>query len=95
MYSGMEEIMCDRCSHQEVCSLKGRFNAAQKAVDDVFVTVGERSSKRLRDFDWIRRVKLECTHFEAKWQKTRDVAPSESSLRIGPGEINCRMENPE
>lgn len=85
MYSGVQETMCSRCSHLQVCSLKEQFLNAQKAVDDVMVTVGERAAKRLRDFDWIKRVKLECAHFIPQASTSRDASsadgiPSDTSL---------------
>lgn len=54
-------------SHQEVCSLKGDFEKAQKSVNDCFVNLGKtekgHAMKYLRDFDFIERVKLCCKHF--------------------------------
>lgn len=71
MYSGTyEETMCTNCLHREVCSLSNDFLKAQKKVDDVSITLGHHENqvtfKYLRDFDWIKRVKLECTHFIQK-----------------------------
>lgn len=60
------ETQCTRCDHLQVCSLKDQFLAAQKTVDEVSVGVGDRAIKNLRDFDWIKPVKLECVHFSEK-----------------------------
>lgn len=93
MYSGMEGTMCTDCSHRDVCSLKDQFIAAQKAVDEVSVNLGcdgnKMSFKRLRDFNWIKRMKLECTHFIPK-RTTRD----DSVMIGGNSGVRC-MEDPE
>lgn len=90
MYGGVEETQCTHCSHREVCSLKKQFLAAQSAVNEVMVHYGDNAMKRLRDFDWIKRVKLECTHFMPK-QTMRKETPNEIGGIIAPR----FMENPE
>lgn len=76
MYSSMKGIMCADCSHQDVCSLKDQFIAAQKAVDEVSVNLGcdgnKMSFKRLCDFNWIKKMKLECIHFIPKASTPRE-----------------------
>ena len=66
MYTGSEETQCTNCDHREVCSLMGQMLNAQKAINEVTVGVGDKGIKRLRDFDWIRRVKLECIHYSVR-----------------------------
>ncbi len=63
MYGMVRETRCTRCEHRKVCSFKEQFLNAQKAVDEVTVHTGDKSSKYLRDFDWIKRVELECVHY--------------------------------
>lgn len=60
------ETLCSNCGHNEVCSLTKEYLAAQKAVDDLMVHLGDCKSIRLRDIKWIKRVKLECTHYIQK-----------------------------
>lgn len=74
MYSGCEETQCTHCDHLQVCSLKEQFLKAQNAVNEVTVGVGDRGIKYLRDFDWIKRVKLECVHFAKKQPVMRDIS---------------------
>lgn len=66
MYNGSKETLCSHCEHLQVCSLKAEFIAAQQAVDNVCVNLGDRKMKNLRDFDWIKAVNLECVHFISK-----------------------------
>lgn len=95
MYSSIEGTMCANCSHRDVCSLKDQFIAAQKAVDEVSVNLGcdgnKMSFKRLRDFNWIKRVKLECTNFIEK----RTVRETHSIPAISDGICIRRMEGQE
>lgn len=77
-------ICCQRCSHKEVCSLKGEFEKAQKAVNDCSVSLGKTErgyeTKYLYDFDYIERVELHCKHFVAIPNTAiRDVAYSTSN----------------
>lgn len=58
-----KETRCTNCEHRKVCSFKEQFLNAQKVVDEVTVRTGDKSVKYLRDFDWIKRVELECVHF--------------------------------
>lgn len=64
------------CNHLQVCFLKAQFLAAQKAVDEVTVSTGDRSFISLRDISWIRPVSLECSYFSGKMPVMRDVAQS-------------------
>lgn len=74
----VEETLCTNCNHREVCSLTDQYLKAQKAVDDISVTLGHDgnkvSFKRLRDFDWIKRVRLECIHFTPRKVIRRDIS---------------------
>jgi hypothetical protein len=63
MYGYSEKTQCSSCEHCKVCSFKEQFQKAQNAVDKVTVSLGDRSLKYLRDFDWIKKVELECTYF--------------------------------
>lgn len=60
---GVKETRCTNCGRRKVCSFKERFLNAQKAVDAVSISIGDKSIKYLRDFDWIKRIELECVHF--------------------------------
>lgn len=77
---GVKETQCSHCDHLQVCSFKEQFLAAQKAVDDVRVGLGDRGVKYLRDFDWIKPISLECTYFTPRKAMPRgvpdkDIAP--------------------
>ena len=65
-----EEIMCTTCMHQDVCSLKGKFLDAQKAVDGLIVydelPTGLLGQVKLRDIGFIKPVELECIHYVYK-----------------------------
>lgn len=74
MYNGLKETLCSHCDHLQICSLKKEFIAAQQAVDNVCVSLGDRTMKDLRDFDWIKAVKLECIHFVKRRPTERDIS---------------------
>ena len=65
-----EETMCTTCIHQDVCSLKGKFLDAQKAVDGLVVydelPTGLLGQVKLRDIGFIKPVELECIHYVYK-----------------------------
>ena len=65
-----EETMCTTCIHQDVCSLKGKFLDAQKAVDGLVVydelPTGLLGQVKLRDIGFIKSVELECVHYVYK-----------------------------
>ena len=65
-----EETMCTTCMHQDVCSLKGKFLDAQKAVDGLVVydelPTGLLGQVKLRDIGFIKPVELECIHYVYK-----------------------------
>lgn len=71
---GVKETLCSHCDHLQVCSLKKEFVAAQQAVDTVSVSLGDRTMKNLRDFDWIKPVALDCIHFIQKRPTQRDIS---------------------
>lgn len=78
MYNSSKETQCSYCDHLKVCSYKEQFLAAQKAVDDVRVQVGDSVAKTpLSNFDWIRQVKLECKHYSDRTTPTvrSDILP--------------------
>lgn len=74
MCSGVKETLCSQCDHLQVCSLKKEFITAQQAVDNVCVSLGDRTMKNLRDFDWIKPVALQCVHFAKQRPTTRDIS---------------------
>lgn len=82
MHSGVKETLCSHCGHLQVCSLKKEFIAAQQAVDNVCVSLGDRAMKDLRDFDCIKPVKLECIHFAAKQPTQRDISDQNQAHAI-------------
>lgn len=64
-----ERVLCDRCDHKPVCSLRGEYIAAQGAVNNAIVSFGDSdgnnvAGKRLRDFTWIKLPELQCMHFK-------------------------------
>lgn len=65
-----KETMCTTCIHQDVCSLKGKFLDAQKAVDGLIVydelPTGLLGQVKLRDIGFIKPVELECIHYVYK-----------------------------
>ena len=65
-----KETMCTTCIHQDVCSLKGKFLDAQKAVDGLVVydelPTGLLGQVKLRDIGFIKPVELECIHYVYK-----------------------------
>ena len=65
-----KETMCTTCIHQDVCSLKGKFLDAQKAVDGLVVydelPTGPLGQVKLRDIGFIKPVELECIHYVYK-----------------------------
>lgn len=73
---GVKETQCTHCNHLQICSFKAQFLAAQKAVDEVTVSTGDRSFISLRDISWIRPVSLEYSYFSGKMPVMRDVAQS-------------------
>ena len=65
-----KETMCTTCIHQDVCSLKGKFLDAQKAVDGLIVydelPTGLLGQVKLRDIGFIKPVELVCIHYVYK-----------------------------
>ena len=65
-----KETMCTTCTHQDVCSLKGKFLDAQKAVDGLVVydklPDGKLGQVKLRDIGFIKPVELACIHYVHK-----------------------------
>ncbi len=94
MYNCSEETQCTHCDHLQVCSFKGQFLKAQNAVNEVTVCVGDRGIKYLRDFDWIKRVKLECKHFAAKRPTPRDISEQNQAHAIISEPMRKFMEDP-
>ena len=62
-----KETMCTTCIHQDICSLKGKFLDAQKAVDGLVVydklPDGKLGQVKLRDIGFIKPVELACIHY--------------------------------
>ena len=65
---GCTETLCASCDHRDVCKLRDEFLKAQQTVDDVTVSLGDHKLKRLRDFDYINPVNLQCKHWKMKSQ---------------------------
>ena len=65
-----KETMCATCIHQHICSLKGKFLDAQKAVDGLVVydelPDGKLGQVKLRDIGFIKPVELACIHYVHK-----------------------------
>ena len=65
-----KETMCTRCIHQDICSVKGKFLDAQKAVDGLIVydelPTGLLGQVKLCDIGFIKPVELACIHFIPK-----------------------------
>ena len=63
----MNDILCNSCSHKEVCSLKEIFQKAQNAVSRMEVIYNDQDKSTrmtpLSTFDWIEPVKLQCKHY--------------------------------
>ncbi len=66
-----EKVLCDRCDHKPVCSLREEYVAAQEAVNNVIVSFADKNEngyraveKRLRNFTWIKLPELRCMHFK-------------------------------
>lgn len=99
MYTGLcEDTLCSNCVHREVCSLTKEFLAAQNAVDEVSVNIGQRENgttfKKLYNFDWIKRVKLECIHYIQKRSMRDDhLAKTINCSTNSVSSIRC-MEDP-
>ena len=96
MHGGVEETQCTHCDHLQVCSPKEQFIAAQNAVNRLTVNLGDQTMKDLRDFGWIKKVKLECEHFAAKRPTQRDIS-TENQARGTlpyPSEGGKFMEDP-
>lgn len=80
---GVKETCCTNCDHLRVCSYKERFLAAQKAVDEVHVQVGNNVAKMaLSSFNWIKPVSLECIYFSKKKPTMRAEAEANCARGI-------------
>ena len=94
MHSGCKETLCSHCGHLQVCSLKEQFIAAQEAVDNVQVSLGDHTMKDLRSFDWIKPVMLECIHFTKRRPTERDISEQNQTHAIISEPGRKFMENP-
>lgn len=68
MYGGVNETQCTYCGHRHVCSYKEQFLAAQKAVDEISVSIGDGSYIKLNAISWIQPVKLMCSFCSSGYQ---------------------------
>lgn len=73
-------LLCDRCMHREVCSLKRLYTEAQETIERINIVVtpttevvsnskdpvkpGQMNIYHLEDLDWIRPVILQCKYYE-------------------------------
>lgn len=65
---GIKETQCTRCSHREICSLKGEFLAAQEAINEAVLHHERKKDEavsmiRIRDIKYIEPVELRCKHY--------------------------------
>ena len=60
--SCVKETLCTSCVHREVCSKKEAYLAAQTAVDNIQVSVADKTFIDLRLMTWIKPVQLQCVH---------------------------------
>ena len=62
-----KETVCARCIHHDICSMKGKFLDAQKAVNELIVydklPDGKTGQVKLCDIGFIKPVELACIHF--------------------------------
>lgn len=75
---GQDLSYCEKCSHYPVCSKKETYVAAQKAVEQLSVTLPDKRddavvSTKLSNIDWIKPVILECKHHMLKPEFTVGV----------------------
>ena len=65
-----KETVCARCIHQDICSVKGKFLDAQKAVNELVIhnklPDGKTGQVKLCDIGFIKPVELACIHFIPK-----------------------------
>lgn len=63
----VKESLCSSCIHREVCSLKEKFLAAQRAVDELKFSYGYPDGKveilKLCNIGFIQPVNLKCAHY--------------------------------
>lgn len=68
MSDGVKNTLCTRCSHREVCTIKGDFLEAQKAVDYTYISRPCADGKKvatinIRDIEYIEPIMLKCKHY--------------------------------
>lgn len=80
----VKETLCTSCVHREVCSKKEEFQAAQKAVDDILVGLGDKGVIHLSDMKWIRPVQLQCTHYMSNHYSLACGTASSASTLTNP-----------
>ena len=59
----IEKRDCSNCGHCAVCFLSKDFKAAQEAVNNLFIPVGDHKEVKLCDMPNIMPVVLECVHY--------------------------------
>lgn len=69
---------CEKCSHYPVCSKKETYATAQKAVEQLSVTLPDERDEaavttRLSNIGWIKPLVLECKHHILKPEFTVGV----------------------
>ncbi len=94
MYDETKETLCNCCEHGKVCAFKAQLIAAQQAVDNICVHIGVHTMKDLRDFDWIKPVRLECIHFIKQRPTARDISKENSARGIIGEHMRGFMEDP-
>lgn len=63
---GVKETQCTTCAHREVCALKGELLSAQKAIDNLEVSLGDRTVSLLANMTFIIPVNVRCRHYLKK-----------------------------
>lgn len=76
MEKNKDKILCERCSHEKICSLKNEYLAACTAISEVLVPISEGEAKRLCDMTYFYTESLRCQHYIIKLpDNTRNLQP--------------------
>lgn len=65
-----DNLLCDNCSHKEVCKNKDVYKKFQEAVRDVYISVptadlnADASMWRMVDVPWLKPTKLDCVNYD-------------------------------
>ena len=69
--SNNQEILCDKCVHYEVCTHKDTYLRISKSISSIIVELpcsdkAKMSFKEIKDFDFIKDIKVECKYYQNK-----------------------------